>query len=475
MTDTIDTDICVIGAGSGGLTVAAGASQMGAHVVLVERDKMGGDCLNYGCVPSKALLAAGHRAQDARDGDAFGIEAEPTVDMQRVHAHVQDVIAGIAPHDSVERFEGLGVNVIQATARFAGPREIDAGGTRIRAKYFVVATGSRAMVPPIPGLADVPYDTNETISDIAAPVDHLIVIGGGPIGLEMAQAHRRLGAKVTVVEMLTALGKDDPEAADIVKTRLRTEGVEILDRTAVTHVAQNGGNLAVTVEKDGTQTEIAGSHLLVAAGRQANVDGLDLEKANIAYDRRGITVDQRLRTSNKRVFAVGDVTGGYQFTHMAGYDGGVVIRNALFKLPAKVNRTAVPWVTYTDPELAQVGLQEAQALEQLGKDNIRILRWAYADNDRARAERATDGFIKVVTDKKGRVKGATIVGAQAGELIAPWCLAVSRNMKIGAIASVVLPYPTLSEVGKRAAGSFYTPRLFSDRVRRVVRFLMRFS
>lgn len=476
MTKKIKTDICVIGGGSGGLSVAAGASQMGAKVVLVEKGKMGGDCLNYGCVPSKALLAAGHRCEDFRRASVFGLKAtNPSVDMRAVHDHVHKVIEGIAPHDSVERFEGLGVTVIQNAARFTGRRTIQAGGQTIKAKYFVIATGSSAFVPPIDGLDQTPYWTNETIFDITEPIEHLVVIGGGPIGAELAQAHRRLGAKVTMIEMLTALGKDDPEAAAVVKDKLREEGIDIREETSVTAASKTGSGISVTIEQAGTKETINGSHLLVAVGRKPNIDGLGLEKAGVDFSPKGIEIDNRLRTKNKRVFAIGDVSGGYQFTHMAGYDAGIVIRNCLFKLPAKTNHTAVPWVTYTDPELAQVGMQESQALEKLGADNTRILRWSFGENDRARAERKTDGFIKVVTDKKGRVLGATIVGAQAGELIGLWCLAIQEKMKIGAIASLILPYPTLSELSKRAAGSYYTPSLFSEKIRRIVRFLMVFS
>ena len=475
MVDIIKADICVIGAGSGGLSVAAGASQMGANVVLVERDKMGGDCLNYGCVPSKAILAAGHAAQDIRSAAKFGVTAgDPKIDMKAVHDHIHGVIKGIEPHDSVERFEGLGVRVIQAPGRFTGPDEVMAGDHRIQAKYYVIATGSSAMIPPIPGLADTPYYTNETIFNIQEDVEHLIVVGGGPIGAELAQAHRRLGAKVTLVEMFDFMGKDDPEAVEIVRRQLLAEGIDIHERTAVIGTSQEGGKVRVSISKDDQTQSIEGSHLLIAAGRKANLDSLDLDRANVAFTPRGIEVDARLRSSNKKIFAIGDATGGYQFTHMAGYDAGIVIRNMLFKLPAKVNYSAVPWVSFTDPELAQVGLNEAQATEQLGQGNFQILRWSYGENDRARAELATDGFVKVILNKKGVILGATLVGKQAGELVSMWGLAIQNKMKIGAIAGMIVPYPTLSEVSKRAAGSYYTPKLFSEKMRRIVRFLLKF-
>ncbi len=468
MTDIVHTDLCVIGGGSGGLSVAAGAAQMGVKVVLIEKGKMGGDCLNTGCVPSKALIAASHAATQIRRGGRFGVNGhEPEIDFLKVHDHVHGVIAAIAPHDSVERFEGLGVDVIQGAARFTGPREVEVGGRRIGARRFVIATGSSPASPPIPGLDHVPYLTNETVFDLDQRPEHLIVIGGGPIGIELAQAHRRLGARVTVLEGLSILGKDDPDAVEVVRRRVIDDGIDLREGVMIKTVARRGNGIALTIENGGADERFAGSHLLVAAGRRANVDGLDLEAAGIRYSPKGIEVDKRLRTTNKKVFAIGDVAGAYQFTHMAAYHAGIVIRNALFHLPAKVDYAAVPWVTYTDPELAHVGLGEGEARERLG-DDIRVLKWSFAENDRAQAERETDGLIKIVVGRKGRILGATIVGAHAGELILTWVLAVQESLKVGAIANLIAPYPTLSEVSKRAAGSYYTATLFSERTRRLV-------
>jgi pyruvate/2-oxoglutarate dehydrogenase complex dihydrolipoamide dehydrogenase (E3) component len=477
--DTLDVDICVIGAGSGGLSVAAGAVQMGARVALVEKHKMGGDCLNYGCIPSKSLIAAAHAAAVQRAPGAFGIGAHaPEVDWQKVHDHVHGVIAAIAPTDSVERFTGLGVKVILGAARFAGPRELIAstpsGETRIRAKWIVIATGSRAAVPPIPGLDTVPYLTNETIFERTARPEHLVVVGGGPIGLEMAQAHRRLGARVTVLELAAIMPKDDPELVAIVRKRLTEDGVALLEQTKVHRVEKRANGIAVEIERGGKREFVEGSDILVAAGRSANVDGLDLEKAGVAATKRGITVDARLRSTNKRVFAIGDAAGGYQFTHVAGYHAGIVIRQALFRLFwTRADTAPVPWVTFTDPELAHVGLSEADAKKQHG--DVRVLRWSFHENDRAQAEHATEGLIKVIATRKGRILGADIVGKSAGELIHPWVLAVANRMKVSQLASYIAPYPTLGEVGKRAAGSFFTPTLFSDRTRKLVRFLLRFA
>lgn len=471
MVRAISADICVIGAGSAGLSVAAGAAQMGAHTVLIEAARMGGDCLNTGCVPSKALLAAAKAAANIRHAGRFGVQAgEPQVDFAAVNRHVHDVIVQIAPHDSVERFTGLGCTVIQARARFVDERTVEAGEQRIRARRFVIATGSRAAVPPIPGLADIPFLTNENIFENKALPEHLIVIGGGPIGCEMAQAHRRLGARVSVLDLATILPKDDPDLVAVVRQALRADGITIEEGAKILKLERRDGGVAVAVADGDGEREIVGSHLLVAAGRRPNVEDLGLEAAGVQYGPKGIAVDQRLRTSNRRIFAAGDVAGSYQFTHLAGYHAGIVLRNALFRLPAKVDIRALPWVTYTDPELAQVGLTEAQAHAE-GRDDVRVLTSTFAENDRARTERATEGLIKVVVSKRGQVLGAGIAGAHAGELILPWVLAVGQRMKIGTLAGVIAPYPTLSEISKRAAGSYYTPTLFSPRTRRLVRML----
>lgn len=475
MTEVLKPDLCIIGAGSGGLSVAAGAVQMGASVVLIEKGPMGGDCLNYGCVPSKALLAAGHAAHAYSHTSPFGVsQSAPTVDFQAVHDHVHDVIAGIAPHDSVERFEGLGVTVIQGAAQFTSAKEVTANGTIIRARRFVVATGSSAFVPPIEGLAETSYLTNETVFDLTEAPGHLIVIGGGPIGCELAQAHRQLGCRVTVVEAAKVLPKDDPDLADIVRQSLLEQGISVIEGATVTGTASVDAGVAVTFARDGKNETVNGSHLLIAVGRKATVAGLGLEAAHIKYSPRGIEVDGGLRTSNRKVYAIGDCAGGLQFTHVAGYHAGIVIRSALFRLPAKTDHSVVPWVTYTDPELAQVGLTEAEAQAQHG-ESVRILTWPFKENDRARAERKTHGLIKAVVAKNGRILGCGIAGHHAGELIQTWVLAMSQNLKVGALASMIAPYPTLGEVSKRAAGSFYTSSLFSDRTRRVVRFLSKFG
>ena len=445
-------DIAVIGGGSAGLSIAVAAAQFGAKVVLFEKAEMGGDCLNAGCVPSKALLAAAKAAQAQRSSEPFGIApVEPKVDYAKVMAHVHSVIASIAPHDSVERFKGIGVQVVKAHARFVGRNELAADGKRYKARRMVIATGSRAGIPPIPGLAHVPYFTNETLFKNTEKPEHLVIIGGGPVGMEMAQAHRRLGCQVTVLEAFKALAKDDPELVAVVIDALKGEGVDLRENVQITAISQKGSAIIVTL-KDGEK--ITATHLLIAAGRAPNIEHLNLEAAGVTYDKRGIVVDASLRSSNPMVFAVGDVAGGLQFTHVAGYHAGLFIRKALFKLPTRNRTDIIPWVTYTDPELAHVGLSEGDARELHGA-KVKILKWPFAANDRAQAEGKTKGLIKVITGKRGVIVGASIVGPHAGELIAPFVLAVTQKIKISVFANLVLPYPTLSEIGKRAAISTY--------------------
>ena len=477
MVEILKPDICVIGAGSGGLSVAAAAAAFGVPVVLIERHKMGGDCLNTGCVPSKALLAAAKRTEHMHHSSAFGLSASQVhVDFAKVHDHVHGVIAQIAPVNSAERFTGLGVHVIKGSAKFIDRRTVAVGDEfEIRARRFVIATGSGPAVPPIPGLDSGPYLTNELIFTLTERPQHLIIVGAGPIGLEMAQAFRRLGSAVTVLEAAKPFAKDDPEAAGVVLDQLAREGVIVRAGVKVVKVAHTDGNVAVTVDDAGSEEAVDGTHLLVATGRKATVDGLDLEAAGVRFDRRGIAVNRKLKTSNGRIYAIGDVAAGQpQFTHAANYHAGLVIRNALFRLPVKVNVHAIPWVTYTEPELAQTGLTEAQAREQ-GHKKLRIMRWPYHDNDRAVAERTTHGHIKVVTTPKGKILGVTIVGAQAGELITPWTLAIAQKLNIRAMTGIVLPYPTLSEIGKRVAIDFFTPSLTSPMLRRIIAWLRIFG
>jgi pyruvate/2-oxoglutarate dehydrogenase complex dihydrolipoamide dehydrogenase (E3) component len=457
----IDCDLCVIGAGSGGLSVAAGAAQLGLRTVLIEGGRMGGECLNTGCVPSKALLAAADHAASARRASSFGVDLGVLrIDWHRVRAHVDAVIAAIAPNDSVERFEGLGVTVLRDWARFTASDTVEAGGRRIHARRFVLAVGSAPAVPPIPGLDAVPYLTNETIFACPTPIERLVIIGGGPVGAELAQAHARLGSTVTVMQKHQLLAREDPALVGFVRNALRADGVTLHEGAGIAAVSRRDADLIVRLD-DGT--EIAGTHLLVATGRRPNLDRLDLAAAGIAPSPRGIPVDRRLRSANRRIYAVGDCAdvagiGPMAFTHVAGEQAGIVIRNALFRLPARFDPARVPRVTYTDPELAAVGLSMAEAKAR--HPDCRILEADFAENDRAQTEKATAGRIRIAASSQGRILGVAIAGRHAGELLAPWCLALAQGLKLSAMAQVLLPYPTLAELSKRAAGQFYAPKLF---------------
>jgi len=464
----LKTDLLIIGAGSGGLSVAAGAVQMGASVILLEGHKMGGDCLNFGCVPSKALIASGKAAYAQSHASVYGVaDVTPKVDYAAIKDHVADVIEQIKPVDSQERFEAMGVRVIREYGHFISPKEVQAGEFVITARRIVIATGSSPLVPPIPGLENVPYETNETIFELRDKPGHLLVIGGGPIGMEMAQAHRRLGCEVTVIEGLKALGNDDPEMAAVVLERFAAEGIEIAEDAMAAEIRGKLGAIEVEA-KDGRVFK--GTHLLMAVGRAANIDKLDTEKAGIETTRRGIKVDAGMRSTNRRVYAIGDVAGGLQFTHMAGYHAGLIIRSALLGLPAKERTSHIPWATYTDPELAHVGLTEEGARKEHG-GNLEVVRFPYSHNDRAIAERKTEGLIKVMV-VRGRPVGASIAGAQAGELINLWAFILANNLKMKHVANMVAPYPTLGEINKRVAGAYFSPKLFdSPMVKRVVRFV----
>jgi pyruvate/2-oxoglutarate dehydrogenase complex dihydrolipoamide dehydrogenase (E3) component len=489
MSEQIRADICIIGAGSGGLTVAAAMAAFGETVVLFEKGDMGGDCLNTGCVPSKAMIAAAKHAQSMREASRFGVSSvEPRVDYQAVHDHIHSVIAAIAPNDSVERFEALGVRIIKATARFKDKRTVVSadGEIEVKARAFVIATGSSPAIPPISGLDTVDYLTNETFFSLTERPERLVIIGGGPIGLELAQAQRRLGAEVVVLEAFSLLSREDPELSSLVGDRLRREGITIHEGAKITlidpptnpEVHPHGARIHFTVPREDGKGEtdeeiLDASHLLVATGRTANVDGLGLEAAGVGYDRRGIAVKPTLRTSNRRIYAIGDVTGGMQFTHVAGYHAGLVVRNILFRLGAKEDLGILPRVTFTDPELAHVGFDEGQARQKFGK--IRILRWPYGDNDRAQAERQTGGFIKIILNRKGVVIGASVVGANAGEIINMWALIVAQKMNIKAITGYVSPYPTFSEIGRRAAISSFSDLPGKSGVRFIISLLKKFG
>ena len=466
-----EVDLCVIGAGSAGLSVAYGASHLGRSVVLFEREDMGGDCLNTGCVPSKALIKAAKIAHSRQHGADFGIApTEATVDWEAVKAHIQGVIAQIAPVDSVERYQGFGVDVITEDARFTDERTVESRGHIVRAKRFVVAAGSSASVPPIPGLADVPYLTNNSIFSVPDFPSHLLIVGSGPIGLEMGQSFRRLGADVTIIDIAEPLGRSDPEHAAVLIDALKAEGVEFRAPAKTKRVSESDGGIRVEFE-DGSSVE--GSHILIAAGRAPNTDGLGLEAANVVFDRRGIDTNAALRTSNPRVYAAGDIAAGKGgLTHAAGFHASALIKNLYYMPPglgglfAKAETNRMPAVIYTQPELGAIGATHAEA--------ARTLHFAFDDNDRSIAERDTSGGVKLYLDGKGKLIGASCVGSMAGEIINTVSLAMAGEVKLSQIAGMISPYPTRTEVVKRAASSSFTVVIFSDKFKALAGFWSRF-
>ncbi len=468
----IRADLAIIGAGSAGLSVAAGAAQLGLKVVLFEKGEMGGDCLNYGCVPSKALIAAANAAHVAAHSGPLGVTASGvSIDFAAVMARVRHVIAGIAPIDSQERFEGLGVRVVREAARFRDRRLVESDSARVSARKVVIASGSRAAAPPIPGLDGVAYLTNETIFELTTCPDHLIVLGGGPIGVELGQAFRRLGAKVTVIEADAVLGREEPDAAAVVVDQLTADGVTCLPGHKAVRV--EAGPTVVVAGPEG-ERRISGSHLLVALGRRASLDGLNLKAAGVEFDASGVKVDHTLRSSNRRIFAIGDAAGRGQFTHLAGAHAALFVRKALFAAPINADALIVPRVTYCDPELAAVGMTEAQARVEHG-DDIRVLVQPFAENDRAQAEGDIRGFAKLVATKRGKILGVTLVGAHAGDHLPLWVLTMTTGLKLSQLTGMIAPYPTRGEINKRLAGQWYSGALFSPPTRRLVSILKRFS
>ncbi len=475
MAEPLTPDICVIGADAGGLSVAAAAAAFGVPTVLIEKGGMAGEGVRKsGRLPAKALIAAAARANTARNGAPFGVKpGRISIDFPAVTAHMRGVIDALAPNSARERFAGLGVRVIHGAARFTDANTVAVDDVTIRARRFIIATGSSPVLPAIPGLLDTTHFTTETLSDLDERPRHLIVIGAGATGLELAQAFRRLGSKVTVLAAATPLANEDRECAAIVLDALEREGIKLRIGIEIAKVSRSFGKVhAVLAAPAGGET-IQGSHLLVAAGRRPNLDDLDLDAAGIRYTPQGIVVDRGLRTSNKRIYAIGGATDAPRFDNVGTYQAALVIRHVLFRLPVRANYDAIARVTFTDPELAQVGLREEEARAQ--KRAIRVLRWPFRENDRAHAERVTEGHIKVVTDRDGDILGATIVGPDAGESIAIWALAVAQKLNIRAFAGLALPYPSYAEMAKYAAVTYFTRSLTSAWVRRIIGWLRRYG
>ena len=467
-------DIAVIGAGASGLSMTYAAARLGLRTVLIERARMGGDCLNAGCVPSKALLAAAHAAEDARRAHRLGVRlAPPEIDWDGVRAHVRRAIDTIAPTDSEARYSDLGALVLKAAARFTAPDTLNVDGRRITARRIVIAAGSRPALPNLDGLDRVPYLTNETLFEMREKPEHLLILGGGPIGLEMAQAHAGLGCRVSVIEGGRIAGRDDPELVAPLRAALVRQGVALFEDARAASVSPDGAGLCLVL---GDGQRIAGSHLLIAVGRRPNIEELGLDAGNVRYGPRGIATDHGLRSpTNSRVFAIGDIAnpdgiGPRAFTHVGGYHAGLVVRRAIFRLPARLDYGTLPRVTYTAPELAQVGPTEVEA-EKAGH-TVSVHRWKMADNDRAIAEADTAGLVKLVTSR-GRLIGAGIVAPRAGEMVGVCSLAIARGLKPSVLAGMIVPYPTRAEAWKRAAGTVYSERLFAPRTQALARLLLR--
>jgi len=467
-----DFDIGVLGAGAAGLTVTAGAAQLGAKTLLIEKESnLGGDCLHFGCVPSKTLIKSARVYQQIKNASRYGlppVSVEP-VDFSKVAARIRSVIATIQQHDSVERFCGLGARVEFGQPAFIDEHTLQLNGRRYSAKAWVIATGSSPSAPPIEGLAETPFITNKEIFSLDRLPVSMIVLGGGPIAVEMAQAFNRLGSKVSVVQRSgQILSKEDKDMADQVMAAMQAEGVRFYLNATVLGVREHGGRKEVTLKAGDEPVTLSAETILVAMGRTPNIGELGLQAAGVAYSKRGIGVDEKLRTSQKHIYAAGDVTGSFQFTHAAGYEGGIVISNAVFRLPRKVNYTYMPWCTYTSPELASIGMNEKRAAAA----GIRYSVWTeeFRGNDRSLAEGEEIGQVKMLLDEKERPLGVQIFGPHAGDLLAEWVAVFNGGVKLSALASAVHPYPTLGEINKRVAGSFLSTKIFSDRVKKGLKF-----
>jgi pyruvate/2-oxoglutarate dehydrogenase complex dihydrolipoamide dehydrogenase (E3) component len=468
-----DFDMGILGGGSAGLTVAAGSAQLGAKTLLIEKEeKLGGDCLHFGCVPSKTLIHTAHVYHLMKKVKEFGlppVERRP-VDFREVARRIQSVIQVIQKHDSEERFCGLGAKVEFGSPIFRDEHTIDLEGKSLSAKNWVIATGSSAAIPPVPGLEQTPYLTNRDLYSFDRLPASMIILGAGPIAAEMAQAFNRLGTRVSVIQRSSQiLSKEDKDMADGVMEVLKDEGVKIYLNTAILSAKDLGTEREVVIQtKGGGPLSLKAETILVALGREANLKGLNLEGIGIPYDEKGIKLDARLRTDHKHIYGAGDVTGTYQFTHAAGYEGSIVVSNAVFHLPRKADYTYLPWCTYTHPELASIGMNEKRARAA----GIEYDLWVeeFKDNDRSLAEGEAVGKIKMLLDKKGKTIGVQILGPRAGDLVSEWVAALNGGVKPMTLAAAVHPYPTLGEINKKVAGTYLSSRIFSERIKKGLRF-----
>ena len=472
MTD-YDYDIGIIGGGAGGLTVAAGAAQLGARTILIEKEKeLGGDCLHFGCVPSKTLIKSAHVYHLMKNAKKFGLPqvSPPPVNFRNISARIKSVISTIQQHDSEERFCSLGARVEFGQPYFTDAHAVRLNGNTHTAKNWIIASGSSADIPPIKGLDKTPFITNREIFYLDQLPKSMIVMGAGPVGIEMAQAFNRFGTAVTVVGRAPQiLPKDDPDLTDEVMDILSAEGVKFYTSHSIEAVSDLGNQRQVTLKgKTGNTLSLQAETLLVALGRAANVEGLGLDTIGIEHDRRGIKIDQRMRTNHKHIYAVGDVNGGFQFTHAAGYEGGIVISNAIFRLPRKADYTYMPWCTYTDPPLGNIGMTEKMA--RAAGVNYTVWTEEFKDNDRSQAEGEKTGKIKMILNEKEKPIGVQILGSHAGDLLAEWVAVLNGKVKLATLAAAVHPYPTIGEINKRVAGNFFSPKIFSKKMQKGLKF-----
>ncbi|UCE57127.1 MAG: FAD-dependent oxidoreductase [Desulfobacterales bacterium] len=468
-----DYDIGIIGGGAGGLTVASGAAQLGAKTLLIEKEKeLGGDCLHFGCVPSKTLIKTAHVYHQMKHSHKFGLPTMvlPPVDFREVSKRIRSVINIIQKHDSEERFCNLGAKVEFGHPAFTDEHSVRLNGSTFSAKTWVLATGSSPTAPPIKGLDKTPYITNREIFYLDHLPKSMILLGGGPIGSEMSQAFCRLGTKVSVVDMAPQiLIREDDDMSSILREELSSEGVEFHLNSTIEEVNDLGSAKEVKIKsKDGKVTSLKAETILVALGRGANVQDLGLEDIGVQFDRRGIKVDNRLRTNHKHIYAAGDVNGGYQFTHAAGYEGGIVVSNAIFHLPRRVDYTFLPWCTYTDPPLGSIGMNEKRA-KQAGI-NYQVWTEDFKDNDRSLAEGEHVGKIKMILDKKEKPIGVQILGPHAGDLLSEWVAILNGKVKLSTLAAAVHPYPTIGEINKKVAGTYFSPKIFSEKIQKGLKF-----
>ena len=468
-----DYDIGIIGGGAAGLTIASGAAQLGAKALLIEKETMlGGDCLHFGCVPSKTLIRSAHVYHLMKSSQKFGLPKiqVPPVDFKQIARRIQNVISTIQHHDSEERFCGLGAKVMFGEALFADEHIVELDGKRYSAKNWVIATGSSPVAPPIPGLHESSFLTNKEIFSLDRLPSSMTILGGGPIGIEMAQAFNRLGTQVVVVDRADQiLMKEDKDMADTVQSVMMEEGVKFYLKASIEAVkGNNSGRQVVIIDQFGEKLTLKSEEILVAMGRSPNISGLGLETIQVAVERTGITVDKRLRTSQKHIFAAGDVNGGFQFTHAAGYEGGIVVSNAIFHLPRKTDYTYLPWCTYTDPELASIGMNEKTA--KLKGIEYTVWTEEFKDNDRSLAEAEQVGKVKMILDAAEKPIGVQILGPRAGDLLSEWVAILNGKSKLSTVAAAIHPYPTLGEINKRVVGNYFSPKIFSDTIQKGLKF-----